>query len=181
MSGIMRLPVARQRLGGSPLTISTGYPWIDGDILYAADLNAAFVPAVGVTDASDAAVGHVGEYQAIQVPAQTLTTGVVRALTSVMLTAGDWDVEGMASFNSTGGAAPTVLQSYVSGSPTGPDGLTLGYSDISGTGFGQFYTLTTGARRFSLVATAPIYLDVFAAFSAGTCTAAGGIRARRMR
>jgi hypothetical protein len=46
MDGITRLPkqpAAGPRLGGSPATSTdTGYPWADGDILYAADLNAAF-------------------------------------------------------------------------------------------------------------------------------------------
>ena len=39
----LRGPVAGPRLGGPPVTpTTTGYPWVDGDILYAADLNAAF-------------------------------------------------------------------------------------------------------------------------------------------
>ncbi len=42
----MRTPLAR--LGATP-TSTTGYPWVDGDLLYAADLNAAFVPSGGGT------------------------------------------------------------------------------------------------------------------------------------
>jgi hypothetical protein len=49
MDGMARFPkrdggvVAAPRIGGAPpATSTTGYPWIDGDILYAADLNAAF-------------------------------------------------------------------------------------------------------------------------------------------
>jgi hypothetical protein len=40
----MNKPLAR--LGVTPMS-TTGYPWVDGDILYAADLNAAFVPVTG--------------------------------------------------------------------------------------------------------------------------------------
>ena len=39
---IMAIPLTR--LGAAPLSTSTGYPWQDGDVLYAADLNAAFLP-----------------------------------------------------------------------------------------------------------------------------------------
>jgi hypothetical protein len=44
MDGLTRLPKrVSPRLGGAPVTgTDTGYPWADGDILYAADLNAAF-------------------------------------------------------------------------------------------------------------------------------------------
>jgi hypothetical protein len=50
MDGMMRFPrraagraAVSPRLGGAPVTSTdTGYPWADGDILYAADLNAAF-------------------------------------------------------------------------------------------------------------------------------------------
>ena len=48
----MRIASRRRslRLGGSPpVTSDTGYPWQDGDILYAADLNAAFLPIEGGT------------------------------------------------------------------------------------------------------------------------------------
>jgi hypothetical protein len=46
MSGAQRGLV---RLVSPCTTINTGYPWADGDILYAADLNAAFLPVTGGT------------------------------------------------------------------------------------------------------------------------------------
>jgi hypothetical protein len=45
---------------GTPTSSPSGYPWVDGDVLYAADLNAAFVPAGGGTILGDLNVsGHL--------------------------------------------------------------------------------------------------------------------------
>jgi parallel beta-helix repeat protein len=63
MNGMMRLAkrqAAGPRLGGSPpVTSGTGYPWVDGDMLYAADLNAAIAGASGTVNVKGA--GAVGD------------------------------------------------------------------------------------------------------------------------
>jgi hypothetical protein len=44
--GLARLPI-RPLPTMDTMSTDTGFPWVDGDILYAADLNAAFLPADG--------------------------------------------------------------------------------------------------------------------------------------
>jgi hypothetical protein len=54
-----RRDVPLARLGVSPHS-ATGYPWVDGDILYAADLNSAFLPVNGGTVAGTLTVDGLG-------------------------------------------------------------------------------------------------------------------------
>lgn len=57
---------------------------------------------VGVTNGSNAAAGSVGEYVTASPTGISLTTGTTINLTSISLTAGDWDVSGAVEFSPAG-------------------------------------------------------------------------------
>jgi hypothetical protein len=138
---------------------------------------------VGTTTNNNANTGSFGEYQTATNSATSLTNGTPANATSISLTAGDWDVSGVARFN-PGGSATT-------------SNMTAGISTTSAT-FGAFQTYTvtvvpfsstsgnsttipTPAVRISVASTTTVYLVAVCAFSASTMTADGFIRARRVR
>jgi hypothetical protein len=135
---------------------------------------------VGTTTNNNANASSVGEYQTATSSSTALTTGVNTNLISLSLTAGDWDVSGVAQIAP---AASTVLNSWVVGISTtsgafGPVGTYVSPA-YSTTGTGQ----TTGSPmvRVSLSSTTTVYLEVIANFTTSTLNATGFIRARRVR
>ena len=101
-------------------------------------------------------------------------------MTSISLTAGDWDVFGniCATFTVGGSQAFT----YVGiGVITFPDNSQItGYAPTAGTTI-ALQGISTLTNRVSLSVTTTIYLAAFLAFSAGTAKASGNIIARRAR
>lgn len=144
---------------------------------------------LGTTTNDSAAAGYVGEYiESILITgsATSLTTATAKTVTSISLTAGDWDVSGEVYFNSAGTTSITILASSIS-ETTNTDDSTAGR-------FIQFLTNTAivagaathghaplGLVRKSLSATTTIYLIARANFTVSTLTAWGIIRARRVR
>jgi hypothetical protein len=143
----------------------------------------------GVTDASNASAGSVGEYISATLSsgsAVSLTTFTAKTVTSISLTAGDWDVTGV--MNMFFGATTNVVAAYGGASTTNN---TLGANN---TFTGTLYA-TTGAvlgdvlqtrspipmQRISISATTTVYLIAFASFTVSTVNAHGEIRARRIR
>lgn len=137
----------------------------------------AFV-RTGVSDASNAATGAVGEYQFNTGTSVTLTTNVNANLAQLSLTAGDWDITGVGQF--VGGNATLIK---------------LGIHTTSAA-FGAFNTFVQVAANFpasstsningpasyrlSVSATTTVYLVAMSTFSA-TQTAQGFLAARRVR
>jgi hypothetical protein len=139
----------------------------------------------GVTDASSASAGIVGEYIASQVtaPSTGLTSATQTNITSISLTAGDWDVSGTASYNFGSGTVPTVIQGAISTtSATLP-------TNLNGSRANLFLTFTTGAQsemvvpttRINITTTTTVYLVASCTFTGGSTGIGGTIRARRIR
>lgn len=135
-------------------------------------------------NAGDAWVGY-STYVVVAVATNTLGTGVFADLTSVTLTAGDWDVTGTAHF-ANAGATWTGNEIALSTSPANNQGaLTYGDNRIRN----AFTSGTTPSAipmilpnvRFSFNATTTVYLKYQADFSAGNPQCRGRISARRMR
>ena len=144
----------------------------------------------GTTTSDNAAAGMVGEYieSAIAIGTNTaLTTATATNLTSVSLTAGDWDVGGNIQF---GGAATTTVTYLSAGlsdtSATLQSAPTSRLTQLycaNGTAFASLPVgLTVGPVRFSLAAATTIYLVGQANFSVSTAMMSGGhLWARRRR
>lgn len=139
---------------------------------------------VGTSTNDNAAAGSVGELLTNQAasPGSGITTGNTTNVVQLSLTAGDWDVQGVAGFVA---AAGTSITYYLSGIST--VSATIGAqdtfqeknqsADVPGGGFTQL----TPTVRISLAATTTIYLIAYTIFSVSTMTAYGNLRARRVR
>lgn len=140
----------------------------------------------GTATNNNAAAGQVGEYvtSAIAVgSAVSLATATSKTVTSISLTAGDWDVTGVVDFHP--GALTTG--SYFQGGVSITNN-TLGGQDqyasapmALAAGLGVDVGLVSPVSRISLSTTTTIYLTCQAGFSTSTMTAYGTIRARRVR
>jgi len=138
---------------------------------------------VGTTTNNNASTGKVGEFISSQIAvgsAISLSTATATNLTSISLTAGDWNVWGNATFSNSG-TASNFQVGISSTSATFPDP-----SFVAGMSFSTF--AMTGAfqacapqQRISLSGTTTIYIVVQANFNTGAVTACGGVYARRIR
>jgi hypothetical protein len=140
---------------------------------------------VGVTNGSDAAPGQIGEVisSVVLSPGVSLGSGVAANITSIALTAGDWDVQGEAWI--TFAPAITLLQCWIS--PTSASAApqaAINGSRVTMSGAAGFFVGTNvfslRPARVSLSAPATYYLGVTATGGA-TNAAFGNIWARRVR
>ena len=136
-----------------------------------------------------AAIGVVGEYQSANIligGAVNLTINTPANITSLSLTAGDWDVWGLVGFTLGASTSITILQGGVSATSTGiplvSSGGMFSY-EASPTVPGSAASLAfdVPANRFSLSTTTTVYLTTSATFTVSTVGAYGIIQARRRR
>jgi hypothetical protein len=144
----------------------------------------------GIADAGNASTGYVGEFVSSVVligSAVALTTAVTANVTSISLTAGDWDVWGEVYYtgaSSTTYAGQSASINTVSATfPSTPSASTSttisGFSGSFVTTGSQF--ITANPCRINVSSTTTVYLLANGAFSVSTCSAYGVIRARRKR
>jgi len=138
----------------------------------------------GTVTNDNATAGSVGEYVSSNIAigsAVTLTSNTSVNVTSISLTAGDWDVSGVV-FTNPGG---TTTQSNLYASISTTTNTLSGTPNESVAPFaspaGQPIGLTTPVVRVSIAATTTIYLVTQSAFAVSTNAAYGQIRARRVR
>lgn len=142
---------------------------------------------IGSTDASSAAAGHQGEYisSSILIGSQvSLTSSSTAPITSISLTAGDWDVRGVVVFNPNAATTATSLTAGISFNSTifGAFGDENNINKLSiPFAAGQFAYLNVGTMRIPLGSTTTIYLIAQAVFAVNTMSAYGFIGARRFR
>lgn len=147
----------------------------------------------GVTDASNASTGIVGEVAQATVAAASavgLSTATAKNVTSLALSAGDWDVS--ASCNRTlSGVTATVYSCSIS--PTSATMMTHAVSGVVGSDAlvqqnATFGTTITGEYsqripnvRVSTGSATTVYLVAKDTFSAGSNDVFGTVNARRVR
>jgi hypothetical protein len=138
----------------------------------------------GYTDASNAAAGIVGEFVTSNIlfaSATSLTTGTPKNVTSISLSAGDWDIHGNVKFSGLG-VTGLVYSSWTSiTSATAVDASLSNAVNIVVTAGNIVAGIETPFLRVSVSATTTVYLTALGSFSAGTVVAAGSIFARRVR
>lgn len=144
---------------------------------------------IGTTGAPGAAAGSVGQLVSSTVllaSAVSISTGTAANITSISLTAGDWDVYGTVGTN---GNAATIVQDIYgwisSTSATMPDASLVAGPSFGTTGVAiyaqSFYNFTAPQMYFQLGSTTTVYLSVKADFTINTNAAFGFILARRRR
>lgn len=145
------------------------------------------IQMAGTKTNDSASTGDVGEYISASVSqgsAVTCTNGQYGDVTSIIVSSGDWDVEGIVGF--TGGAITGTQFCAGIGTASGnsASGLT------SGTTFIQSPTAPTASSdastpvnrvRISVASNTTLYLKWYTSFTVGTLKAYGSITARRPR
>jgi len=133
---------------------------------------------VGITNGGNANAGSIGEYVSATGNAISLTSGSTSNITSISLSAGDWDVWGSClispSVGVTGANAGVSISSGVLPSPPF-------YSSINLPTAGANQSFSVPMVRENVASTTTVYLTALASFSSGTATATCTIQARRMR
>lgn len=148
----------------------------------------AGLPARGTTTNDDAIAGNIGEYKESIVAIGShvsLTTATTANVTSLSLTSGDWDVEGLVSFD---GGGTTNVTRFVGGSSSvsatlGSQGahFVMFYGSSGIVPFAEQPSWPIPVLRYSLGTTTTIFLVVQCTFTVSTAFAFGVIRARRIR
>lgn len=165
---------------------TTGNAAVAGNLTVSGGLLNPVGGILGTTTNDNAVTGTVGEYISSTVlvgSAVALTTDTPANVTSIALTAGDWDV--WANVWTSTGSGTVLTQFVVAVSdvsatfPTAPgDGA---YTSWSGSLTTTNIGFTAGMARRSLALTTTVYLVVQASFSVDAEAAYGFIGARRVR
>ena len=139
----------------------------------------------GVVDGSDAAAGRVGEFMSSTVgaPGLGVSNNVQANVTSLALSAGDWDARGEVWFRlgtGTTGSVEAGISTVSASLPNDPgSGSRATQTFVHQASSGQ--VLALAPCRISLAAAATVYLVALCGFTAGTTTAYGRLEARRIR
>jgi len=142
--------------------------------------------ARGVTNGSDAAAGYPGEYVQSLVGSTSFapsTTGQFKDITSLTLTAGDWDLTGV-FYADKNGATVTNIEILIGGTVSG--------NNSTGGVIGSNYTnMPTGTNdgnggsipnyRVSISSSTTYYMKIKFNFTVATPNYAGRFSARRIR
>jgi len=139
---------------------------------------------IGKTDGSNAAAGQVGEYlqNYTSAPGSAVSLNGWNVIVSISVSAGDWDVEGNVYWQPSSGVAANAVYGCISTISTGAsDQYSLLNFGASTYALGGLQAMVVPYTRVTTSATATVYLNIFVGQSTGTCTAAGSIRARRVR
>jgi len=144
----------------------------------------------GTTAGDAAAAGFVGEYISANVNTNLAcaASSNIGDLTSISLTAGDWDVTGVVRFNTLGSSTFTGAElgiSITSGNSYTGLSATDNYVPLSfqSIATSAFPTITIPPVRLSLAATTdtPVYLKFGCTYTGTAPGANGSIKARRVR
>lgn len=156
----------------------------DGQFKVTNNAGTAVASQIGTATNDNAVAGGIGEFiqsSVAQGSAVALTTATPANVTSMSLTAGDWDVWANAWYNPS--ASMTLIQvgiSTVSATlPTPPSGG--GYNALATTFAGVTNSSLPCQMRLSLNATTTVFLVTYATFASGTVGGYGSIQARRRR
>jgi len=142
----------------------------------------------GTTTNNNADAGVVGQYVSSTVGAGSLvalTSPTATNITTISLTAGDWDVAGIIGFGGISGTSVVAFVGANASETSAAIGPTIGIQVLMN-GSTQISTVAdmTAALpvyRYSLASTTTMYLVARASYTTGSIGAYGTISARRVR
>jgi hypothetical protein len=140
----------------------------------------------GTNTNDNAGAGMVGEYGSNTVNSASavgLVTGTSKNITSINLTAGDWDIGGKVSILAGTSTAATLISGDIglSSAASFSADTSIAFSGITNLTNGAATSLAINTRRASVASTTTYYLNAFMNFTGGTAAAYGIIWARRAR
>lgn len=147
----------------------------------------AGVQVKGASDASTAAAGYVGEVISSSIAvgsAVSLTSTIAKTITSISLTAGDWDVWAVLNTNPASTTTTSVATGSISttNNTLSTQSINTPLATISGaSGATQPQVFSIGPGQQNISATTTIYLVANVTFAVSTMSAYGYIMARRIR
>jgi len=141
---------------------------------------------VGTNTNNNALAGNVGQYIESTVIGQSVgTSGQYEDVTSISLTAGDWDISAMIQFNANGATVTNDTFGISSTSGNSSAGLIGGVNSgvwvLPNSTTGTIQTWTIPAVRVSLAGTTTYYIKSFKQYSVATPQVGARISARRVR
>jgi hypothetical protein len=143
------------------------------------------IPGTATND--NATAGNLGEYVENVVGSGSpiaIVTGTPKTITSIPLTAGDWDVDTVGSFLPAATTSTTGMAVSISGTTNTLDstpGKIVGLTQPATVTGGTANSLSIPPYRLSLSGTTTVFLVLLANFSVSTAGGYGIIRARRVR
>jgi hypothetical protein len=176
---------------GGTATLNSGVQiWngatITSGVLTAGSASFTSATITGVTNASNAATGQVGEFISATISAASpvaLTSQVATNITSISLSAGDWDIWGNVCSSVAGTTVTIWMYGAISTtSSTIPAQPNNGGSGLSGAmAAGATSIVNVGRMRLNVSTTTVVYLVADMNFTTSTAAAIGFIGARRVR
>lgn len=168
-----------------------GITAINGDSILRSltlDGNLSFSPTTdgitGTTAADNVVAGKVGEFPSSSVAvgsAVSLTTATPANITSISLTAGDWDVEANGNINYTLATVSGASGGISTTSATLPTDGSEANSGVQLTGVTTKDTITLPRKRVNVSGTTTVYLVIQSTFTGTSASGYGTINARRVR
>ncbi len=141
----------------------------------------ATLEGTGTND--NATAGFVGEFISSSIASGSpvsISNNTATNLTSISLTAGDWDVYGNITYIAAAGTPITAAYSWISTtSATLPDGSLIGGFDSTAGSTGR--SVVSPYKRISIASTTTVYVSGFVSFGSSTVNMYGNIYARRAR
>lgn len=152
-----------------------------GSLLGFGKILANFITGTSTND--NATAGDIGEVISSSIAfgsATSLVNATPKTVTSISLTAGDWDVSGVVAFAGSP-TGPTYQLASISTTNNALGAQESNASQVVNTSTTALSIMPTPVVRLSLAATTTVYLTCASAFTGGTSSAYGTIRARRAR
>ena len=135
----------------------------------------------GTTTNNNANAGSIGEFGTATTNTTSLTSGSPANCTSISVSAGDWDVEGVVTYTPSGSMTVTGMVSGVNTTSATFGAFGSYVQSNSSVTVSVPQTFATPVFRVSVAGTTTVYVVGQASFSGGTMTCNGFIRARRVR
>lgn len=150
---------------------------------------AAGLKASGTTTNDNATAGHVGEEVVAIVSTYTnfTTTATYQNVTSITLTAGDWDLSAFFTYSSNSATitaasnAIFVVSTTTASAAGATEGRNIAYVPQAALLGTSLFSDSISPYRVSISGSTTYYLNAQATFTLGNPQYVGGLRARRMR
>jgi hypothetical protein len=177
--------------GSGAISLTTSPSFVTPTLGAATATSLTFSPTtggiVGTTTNDNTTAGDVGEIIESTVligSAVSMSSTIAKDITSISLTAGDWDTWGNIWTNPAGSTTTSILAGWINTSsatqPTAPGSGAFNsyqFTSVAGAAMGLF----VGQRRLSLSGNTTVYLSATIQFAVSTMSAYGYICARRRR